>query len=34
MVVGASPASLEAARALGQRGYEVVLAEAGRSAAG
>jgi dimethylamine/trimethylamine dehydrogenase len=34
MVVGAGPAGLEAARALGQRGYEVVLAEAGRELGG
>ena len=34
MVVGAGPAGLEAARALGQRGYEVVLAEAGREIGG
>jgi dimethylamine/trimethylamine dehydrogenase len=34
MVVGAGPAGLEAARALGQRGYEVVLAEATRELGG
>jgi dimethylamine/trimethylamine dehydrogenase len=34
IVVGAGPAGLEAARALGQRGYEVVLAEAGRELGG
>ena len=32
LVVGAGPAGLEAARALGVRGYEVVLAEATRRA--
>jgi dimethylamine/trimethylamine dehydrogenase len=30
LVVGAGPAGMEAARALGQRGYRVALAEAGR----
>jgi dimethylamine/trimethylamine dehydrogenase len=30
LVVGAGPAGLEAARALGQRGYRVAMAEAGR----
>ncbi len=34
LVVGAGPAGLEAARALGQRGYRVVLAEAGRELGG
>ena len=34
LVVGAGPAGLEAARALGQRGYEVVLAEAGTELGG
>ncbi len=34
LVVGAGPAGLEAARALGQRGYEVMLAEAGRELGG
>ena len=34
LVVGAGPAGLEAARALGQRGYEVMLAEAGRETGG
>ncbi len=34
LVVGAGPAGLEAARALGQRGYEVMLAEAGREPGG
>jgi len=33
-VVGAGPAGLEAAQALGKRGYEVVLAEAGRELGG
>jgi dimethylamine/trimethylamine dehydrogenase len=33
-VVGAGPAGLEAAMALGKRGYEVVLAEAGRELGG
>ena len=28
VIVGAGPAGMECARALGQRGYEVVLAEA------
>lgn len=34
LVVGAGPAGLEAARALGQRGYEVLLAEATRELGG
>jgi dimethylamine/trimethylamine dehydrogenase len=34
LVVGAGPAGLEAARALGVRGYDVVLAEAGRDLGG
>jgi len=34
LVVGAGPAGLEAARALGQRGYEVHLAEAGSELGG
>jgi dimethylamine/trimethylamine dehydrogenase len=34
LVVGAGPAGLEAARALGQRGYEVVLTEASRELGG
>ena len=34
LVVGAGPAGLEAARALGKRGYDVVLAEATRSLGG
>jgi dimethylamine/trimethylamine dehydrogenase len=34
LVVGAGPAGLEAARALGQRGYEVHLAEASRELGG
>jgi dimethylamine/trimethylamine dehydrogenase len=34
LVVGAGPAGLEAAQALGKRGYEVVLAEAGRELGG
>ena len=34
LVVGAGPAGLEAAQALGHRGYEVMLADAGRSLGG
>ena len=34
LIVGAGPAGLEAARALGQRGYEVMLAEATRELGG
>ena len=34
LVIGGGPAGLEAARALGQRGYEVVLAEARRELGG
>lgn len=34
MVVGAGPAGLEAARALGQRGYSVILTDARRKAGG
>jgi len=34
LVVGGGPAGLEAARALGQRGYQVALAEAGRELGG
>lgn len=34
LVVGGGPAGLEAARALGQRGYEVMLAEASRELGG
>jgi dimethylamine/trimethylamine dehydrogenase len=34
MVVGAGPAGLEAVRALGQRGYQVVLADAARELGG
>ena len=34
LVVGAGPAGLEAARALGRRGYEVMLAESGRELGG
>jgi len=34
LVVGAGPAGMEAARALGQRGYDVMLAEAGKELGG
>ncbi len=34
LVVGAGPAGLEAARVLGERGYDVLLAEAGRTLGG
>lgn len=34
LVIGAGPAGLEAARALGHRGYQVVLTEAGRELGG
>jgi dimethylamine/trimethylamine dehydrogenase len=34
LIVGAGPAGLEAARALGQRGYEIVLTEARRELGG
>jgi dimethylamine/trimethylamine dehydrogenase len=34
LIVGAGPAGLEAARALGQRGYRVILTEARRAAGG
>lgn len=34
LVVGAGPAGLEAARALGERGYDVMLAESGRELGG
>ena len=34
MIIGAGPAGLEAARALGQRGYEVTLLEARKELGG
>jgi dimethylamine/trimethylamine dehydrogenase len=34
LIVGAGPAGLEAARALGQRGYHVILTDAKREAGG
>ena len=34
LIVGAGPAGMEAARALGLRGYQVVLAEAGSEIGG